>query len=109
MRKLSLDATAREHLDRARQGGGRSATTVFGGHEQSLRQTVIAMTAASEMQEHESPGEATLQVLAGRVTLVAGDDRWSGRTGDLLIVPPTRHSLTADEDAVVLLTVAKRS
>jgi len=109
MRKLSLDATAREQLDRARQSAGRSAITVFGGHEQSLRQTVIAMTSGAEMSEHESPGEATLQVLSGRVTLVAGTDRWSGRSGDLIIIPPARHSLTADEDAVVMLTVAKRA
>ncbi|HET6909991.1 MAG TPA: LuxR family transcriptional regulator, partial [Mycobacteriales bacterium] len=47
MRKLSLDATAREQLDRARQSAGRSAITVFGGHEQSLRQTVIAMTSGA--------------------------------------------------------------
>lgn len=106
MRKLSLDATAREQLERARESG-RAATTVFGGHEQSLRQTVIAMTAGTGMGEHESPGEATLQVILGRVTLCAGDDKWSGRAGDLLLIPPARHSLSADEDAVVLLTVAK--
>ena len=107
MRKMSLDALGRELLDRARQGPGRAAETVFGGHEQSLRQTMIALAAGSELQEHDSPGEATLHVLAGRVTLTAGADTWEGRAGDLLLIPPARHALAAGEDAVVLLTVVK--
>ena len=107
MRKLSLDAIAREQLARARQGPGRAAETVCGGHEAALRQTVIAMTAGTTMQEHESPGEATLHVLRGRVTLRSGEDSWEGRAGDLLLIPAAKHSLCAPEDAAVLLTVVK--
>jgi len=107
MRKLSLDALAREQLELARGGHGRSAATVFGGHEHVLRQTVMAMVAGTGTGEHASPGEATLQVLQGRIRLSAGDDAWEGRTGDLLIIPPASHSVTALEDAAILLTVAK--
>jgi quercetin dioxygenase-like cupin family protein len=107
MKKMSLDALAREQLDRARSGRGRSASTVFGGHEQALRQTVIAMAAGAATGDHASPGEATLQVLQGRVRLTAGQDSWEGRTGDLLLIPQTAHSVAAVEDAVVLLTVVK--
>jgi quercetin dioxygenase-like cupin family protein len=107
MRKLSLDALAREQLDRARGSGGRSASTVFGGHEQSLRQTLMAMVAGTGSGEHASPGEATLQVLHGRIQLTAGEDTWEGRAGDLLIIPPVTHAVTAVEDAAVLLTVCK--
>jgi quercetin dioxygenase-like cupin family protein len=103
---MSLDALAREQLDRARSGHGRSATTVFGGHEQRLRQTVMAMVGGTESGEHASPGEATLQVLHGRVRLTSGDDVWDARSGDLLLIPPTSHSVHAVEDAAVLLTVA---
>lgn len=46
-------------------------------------------------------------VLTGRVQLTAGDDTWSARSGDLLLIPPTRHGPRAGEDAVVLLTVVK--
>lgn len=107
MRKMSLDALAREQLDRARGSKGRSAETVFGGHEQTLRQTVMAITAGNGTGEHASPGEATLQVLHGRIRLTAGEDSWEGRTGDLLLIPPTTHAVAAVEDAVILLTVAK--
>jgi quercetin dioxygenase-like cupin family protein len=109
MQKLSLDALAREQLERAvASSSGRAARTVYGGHEHSLRQTLIALTEGSSMAEHDSPGEATLQVRSGRVRLVAGDDSWDGRAGDLLIVPTVPHALEARENSVVLLTVVKR-
>lgn len=108
MNKLSLTAHAREQAAKAHTGGsGRAAVTVYGGHERALRQTVIALTAGSTLSEHENPGEATVQVLGGRVRLVGSGTSWEGISGDLLVVPPERHSLSAVEDAVVLLTVAK--
>ena len=110
MKKLSLDAQAREHLELAKAGStGRSSETVYGGHENVLRQTVIALTAGSSLAEHAGPGEATIQVLRGRVRLSSGDTSWEGRAGDLIEVPPTRHSLEALEDSAVLLTAAVRA
>ena len=41
--------------------------------------------------------------------LSAGDETWEGSAGDYLVIPPHRHDLHADTDAVVLLTVATRS
>lgn len=108
MQKLSLDALAREHLQRARESSaGRSAETVFGGHEHTLRQTIIAMTAGITLAEHENPGEATVHVISGRVRLGSGNNSWEARNGDLLLIPDARHDLHAIQDSVVLLTVAK--
>lgn len=108
MQKVSLTALARHQLEIARgASSGRSADTVYGGHEHVMRQTMIALRAGSGLQEHENPGEATVQVLQGRVTLVSGDVRWNGSPGDLLFVPDARHALEAVEDSVVLLSVAK--
>ncbi|MGW1896982.1 cupin domain-containing protein [Streptomyces hirsutus] len=110
MQKLSLDALAREHLERAAAAStGRSASTVYGGHEHTLRQTLLALTSGTSLAEHGNPGEATLLVLRGRVRLTSGETSWEGRDGDLIIIPPARHALEALEDAVVLLTVAKQA
>jgi quercetin dioxygenase-like cupin family protein len=110
MQKLSLDALAREHLKQARSvPSGRSAETVFGGHERVLRQTLITLIKGRSLTEHENPGEATVLVLQGRVRLTAGVDTWEARSGDLLIVPEARHSLEAVEDSAVVLTIAKVS
>jgi quercetin dioxygenase-like cupin family protein len=104
--KSSLTALAREQLKIATgASSGRSAHTVYGGHEHVLRQTLVALAAGYGLDEHDSPGEATLHVLHGRVRLAAGDLEWEGSPGDLLIVPRQRHSLHALEDSAVLLTV----
>ena len=108
MQKASLTALARQHIQIAsRASSGRSAHTVYGGHEHVLRQTLVSMIAGQVMAEHENPGEATLQVLHGRVTLVAGANKWNGSPGDLITIPDSRHSLEAVEDSIVLLTVGK--
>ena len=74
-----------------------------------MRQTLIALAAGARLHEHESPGEATLQVLTGQVRLTAGEDTWEGGVGDHLVIPPQRHGLEALTDAAVLLTVATRA
>ena len=82
MGTTSLTALLDQHLELARQASsGRSAHTVYGGHQRTLRQTLIALTAGQQLDEHENPGEATLQVLHGRVRLVAGDTTYEGGRG----------------------------
>ena len=107
MNKVSLTALAREHLEAARAASsGRSAHTVYGGHEHALRQTLIALTAGSELDEHESPGEATLQVCREGCASPT-QAHWDGTAGDHIVIPPSRHGLHALEDSAVLLTVVK--
>ena len=69
MEKSSLTALARQQLKIARQASsGRSAKTVYGGHEHVLRQTLIALAAGHRLDEHDNPGEATVHVLHGTLS-----------------------------------------
>ena len=94
-----LLATARaEHAGRA----GRTLPHPVDG----LRQTVIALRDGAELAEHESPGPASLLVLRGRVRLAAGEHTDALGPFQVAPIPDRRHSLHADEDSVVLLSVA---
>lgn len=108
METISLTSLADEKLAEARQAhSGRAAHTLHGGHTHELRQTVMALLAGQGLSEHDSPGQASLQVLQGHVQLTAGDDKWDGKTGDYVVIPPQRHSLHAVDDSVIMLTVFK--
>ncbi|BBY55581.1 LuxR family transcriptional regulator [Mycobacterium koreense] len=110
MNKFSLTAMARDQLERARtEASGRRAATVFGGHDHTLRQTVIALVKGRTLDDHQTLDDATLQVLTGRVRLSAGRDEWIGWVGDLLVIPDAVHALEALEDSAILLTVAKKT
>ncbi len=108
MESISLTSLASEKLAEAEKlHSGRAAHTIHGGHTHELRQTVLALLAGHDLSEHDSPGEATLQVLQGHVRVTTGDDAWEGRTGDYVAIPRERHALHAVEDSVIILTVLK--
>jgi quercetin dioxygenase-like cupin family protein len=86
---------------------GRGVRTVDGGRPRLLHQAVIALAHGQRLDEDDNPGEATVQVLRGRVRIIAGGDTMDGSSGQLLIVPHAPYTVTALEDAVLLLTVAK--
>ena len=87
---------------------GRASLTLVGDHDHDLRQTLIAIAGGNRLHDHESPGEATLQVLRGEVTFTVGDRELAMSGGDFLVIPPARHGLVAVTDCAVLLTVATR-
>ena len=106
MQKTSLTALARAELETAsRATSGRGSKTVYGGHEHQLRQTVIALRAGRSLADHDNQGEATVQVLQGRVRLTTTTESWEGTAGDHVAIPPVRHGLAALDDSVILLTV----
>jgi quercetin dioxygenase-like cupin family protein len=108
MESLNLNELAAQHLAAARlASNGRSSAKLIGDHTKLLRKNLIALAAGATLQDHESPGEATLMVLQGQIEFRAGAESMTLDAGHLIEIPPMRHGLTALEDAVVILAVAK--
>jgi quercetin dioxygenase-like cupin family protein len=101
LHQLSTDLLERAAGERAHRAASTLPHPVDG-----LRQTLIALLGGAELGEHESPGPASLLVLRGRVRVLAGGETVEIGTHQFSPVPDRRHSLHADEDSVVLLSVA---
>ncbi|WP_354641284.1 cupin [Kitasatospora camelliae] len=100
---IDLTALAEEHAAKAAGNPhGRSAHLVL--HDGVLRQTVIALTAGTALDEHSAPVAASLLVLRGRVALTIAGHRQDVAAGELHAIPQERHGLLAHVDSVVLLT-----
>ncbi|GEK86754.1 cupin domain-containing protein [Microbacterium aerolatum] len=95
-------------LDKARESSSRrAAETLYGGRDAVLRQTAMALLDEAELPEHDSPPEATLQVLSGHLRLTGQGRSWELSAGDIMPIPPERHSVLAREDSFFLLTVRR--
>lgn len=106
---LSLSTVGDEQIAAATAAtAGRSAKSIFGGSGHTLRQTILALASGHGLDDHESPGEATLLVLRGKVQIGTATDSVDGGEGDYLVIPDEIHNLVALEDSVVLLTVVAR-
>ncbi|HEY0509373.1 MAG TPA: LuxR family transcriptional regulator [Blastococcus sp.] len=103
---VDLTALAIELLDRAAAAYARRAAHTLAHPVDGLRQTVIALLGGVDLGEHESAGAASLQVLRGRIRIVAGNGGVALGAGEIAPLPMQRHGLHADEDSVVLLSVA---
>ncbi|GAA2314722.1 cupin [Streptomyces kunmingensis] len=98
-----LTTLADDHLAAAhRDAHGRSAELL--AREDPLRQSVIALTQGSALEEHNAPQAASLLVLRGRVRLTAVSGDTDLAQHELRAIPQERHGLVALTDAVVLLT-----
>ncbi|GEB51112.1 MULTISPECIES: cupin [Streptomyces] len=98
-----VTALAAEHMALARNDPhGRSAHLFL--HDGPLRQSVIALTEGSELNEHNTPPAASIHVLQGRIRLTEGSADQDIGAGQIQRVPPLRHGILALEDAVFLLT-----
>ncbi|CAH0164609.1 MULTISPECIES: cupin domain-containing protein [unclassified Microbacterium] len=106
--RTNLEELQTKLLAEARESSSRrAAETVYGGRDAVLRQTAMALLEEAELPEHDSPPEATLQVLGGHLRLTGQGRSWELAVGDLIPIPPERHSVLAREDSVFLLTVRR--
>jgi quercetin dioxygenase-like cupin family protein len=97
-------------LDQAETAhAGRAAATVHAAPATGLSQVLLALRAGEQLADHANPGDATLQVLSGRVRLTAGQQGWDLTEGNTILIPHERHAVHADLDSVVLLTVVRHA
>jgi quercetin dioxygenase-like cupin family protein len=69
----------------------------------------LVLPAGKEIARHEVPGEITLQCLEGKIQVCAGDSACELAAGELIYVSSSApHSLHADEDSSLLLTILLR-
>ncbi|MDO5699253.1 MAG: LuxR family transcriptional regulator [Dermatophilus congolensis] len=109
MEPISLTAMCDELLAAAHaEPGGRAARTVHGDCTLTLRQMAVALVAGREA-EYQSAGNATVQILRGRIRIDNDGTSTELSAGDLVPVPLIPHWVAALEDSVVLMTVDIRS
>ena len=106
---FDLGGATRDLLSQAADGNGRAARTLTPGAGAPLKQTLLALTAGTDLGDHAAPGSATIQVLEGRATLRWADTTLTVPAGHWAVIPEEQHGLHADQDTVALLTVAPRA
>lgn len=104
-----LGVLAHELLSLARSTHeGRGARSLHEGEISVLRQTVTALVAGRTMVVEHPPDEAWILVLSGRITISPTEQpAVSATASDLVRLPRIAHTVLADEDTVMLLSVAK--
>jgi quercetin dioxygenase-like cupin family protein len=99
-----LTELAADLLERARDDETRrAAQSVLSLPD--LRSTVIALAAEAELPENEPRNGASLQVLVGQVTVRTAGQDLRVDAGELVAIPAQRHSIRAEQDSALLLTV----
>lgn len=83
---------------------GRSSILLVRGDAQ--RVVLMTLHKGHSLGDHVSPRAATLHVLTGEVRLRTDAEEWLLGPGQLVAIPPDRHSVDAVTDAAFLLTVA---
>ena len=78
--KVSLEALARQQVDRAADLAAVSRPHRLRRPREGVAPDGHGMKQGARLAEHENPGEATVQVLHGRVRMIAGG-AWEARTG----------------------------
>lgn len=100
---VTLSDVARQLLDEARSSdSGNAALTLTPTTSGSVKQTVVAVTAGGAIGPDHWNGPATVQVLQGRARM--GGDGLG--TGEWTVVGGDSTDVSAEDDLVVLLTVA---
>jgi quercetin dioxygenase-like cupin family protein len=101
---LDIETTA-DRLLAELPGHGRRAETL--AREGGVSIVMMAMEAGDAIEEHSAPGPVSVHLLRGQVQVTANGDTAQIGPGQVVFMQPNvRHSVEADTQAVVLLTVS---
>lgn len=104
---VDLGELADDLLEEARQlRAGRSARTLTPGAGAHQKQSLLAITAGQRLQEHVAPGPTTLLGIRGSCVLSSEEGELTLTEGAWTLCPSGPHSIEAEEDSVILLTVS---
>jgi hypothetical protein len=106
---FALSDVAEGRLELARASTeGRSSLSLHDGEACVLRQTVTALVGGQRMVVEHPPDEGWILILGGSVTITTpgGHDIAAG-VNDLIRLPREPLIVLADQDSIMLLTVAK--
>ena len=105
---VDVEAESEVLWDSANQAMARRAgSTIYRGD--GIRQTMVVLLHGAHMAEHLSPQEGFIHVLQGAIRLDGDGRSWEISAGQLLPVPPEKHSVTALQDTVFTLTVLRQA
>jgi len=103
--RFDLEAELAELQDESEwEQGDRNAITLV--KEGDLRLTLTALHAGARMDPHRTDGYTTIQLMAGRLSVVSTDTHELGPGEMLVIGKGVMHEVVALEDAAFLLTIA---
>ena len=85
--------------------GGRAARTL--AKTEGLRVTLVLIKKDVEMNPEATAGGASIEVLTGRLRVLAAGEPWDVGAGELIVLADNlRERITALEETAILLTVA---
>jgi len=84
---------------------GRAGRTLV--KDGTIRLVLLALKENATIDEHQAPGAVSIQVLRGQVSIGVGSrEQVYGEMQTLVLAPNVRHSLAAQQESLVLLTIA---
>jgi quercetin dioxygenase-like cupin family protein len=101
-----LDQESAAIVEAAKEAdAGRAAKTLV--KEGPLRLTIMGFSAGASLREHKAEGPLSIEVRSGLIRLSALGASYAMTTGDILVLDKAvPHSLVAESDAALLLSIA---
>lgn len=107
---FSLPELGADLMTAARRAAeGRAAASLHAGEGAVLRHTLVALCFERVMTVRHPPTEASVLVASGVARVDTTQERVTLRAGSMMLIPDVPLTVTAEEDCLLLLSVAMGS